>query len=359
LQNGANGSSGNNGTSTYTVTAYTSANTQPVTPTGGTWNFSTVSGTAPTATDGLTWTLYPANTITGNSLYICTAVASVSGTGNVANLGSTWSYPVNVGSSSGSQGTRGIIPLGYVLTPTDPTVANTTTLNSWFSANRANVTPPIGLSYGTTTYTPIPGDTVQFQNSSNANLVLYATYTGTGWANVTGQVINGNIIFPGTITANSLNVNSVYTLKLTGGTGNIGNTSSGGFWLDAVTGNAYFGGNLVVGNSVTIGNVITSGNLAANSVGTTQILPGSITTDKFTANTINGNIILAGTITANQLAANTLTANTVVSTGATLGNNSSQGFWLQGNTGNARFGNNLSIGNSLTVGTNANISANL
>jgi acetyltransferase-like isoleucine patch superfamily enzyme len=42
-----------------------------------------------------------------------------------------------------------------------------------------------------------------------------------------------------------------------------------------------------------------------------------------------------------------------------LGNNSSQGFWLQGNTGNARFGNNISIGNSLTVGTNANISANL
>jgi hypothetical protein len=49
----------------------------------------------------------------------------------------------------------------------------------------------------------------------------------------------------------------------------------------------------------------------------------------------------------------------VVSTGATIGNFSSQGFWLQGSTGNARFGNTVSIGNQLTVGNNASIGGNL
>jgi hypothetical protein len=49
----------------------------------------------------------------------------------------------------------------------------------------------------------------------------------------------------------------------------------------------------------------------------------------------------------------------VVSTGATIGNFNSPGFWLQGNTGNARFGNTVSIGNQLIVGNNASIGGNL
>ena len=357
-QNGNTGANGSNGTSTYTVTAYTSQTSTPATPTGGSWDFSTSTGVAPTSTGNVTWALYPTSTSGNLSLFISTSVANVSGNATVANL-TSWSYPVNVGSSSGAQGPRGVIPLGYVLTPSDPNAANTSTLNAWFSAYRTNTTPPIGLNNSTANLSPIPGDTVQFQNFYSNTQVFYGTYTGTAWANVTGQVINGNVIYPGTVTANQLNTNSIYTLKLTGGTGNIGNTTSGGFWLDAATGNAYFGGNLVVGNSVTIGNAISNGNLAANSVTTTQILPGSITTQAFTANTINGNIILAGTITANQLAANAITANTVVSTGATLGDFNSQGFWLDGTTGDARFGNTISIGDTLTVGNNASIGGNL
>jgi carbonic anhydrase/acetyltransferase-like protein (isoleucine patch superfamily) len=48
-----------------------------------------------------------------------------------------------------------------------------------------------------------------------------------------------------------------------------------------------------------------------------------------------------------------------VSTGAVLGSNASLGFWLDGPTGNARFGNSISIGNQLTVGSGANIGASL
>jgi len=42
-----------------------------------------------------------------------------------------------------------------------------------------------------------------------------------------------------------------------------------------------------------------------------------------------------------------------------LGSNASLGFWLDGPTGNARFGNSISIGNQLTVGTGANIGGGL
>ena len=64
-------------------------------------------------------------------------------------------------------------------------------------------------------------------------------------------------------------------------------------------------------------------------------------------------------MTANLINANGLVVNTVVSTGATLNNFSSPGFWLDGASGNARFGNTVSIGNNLTVGSNANIGTNL
>jgi carbonic anhydrase/acetyltransferase-like protein (isoleucine patch superfamily) len=104
---------------------------------------------------------------------------------------------------------------------------------------------------------------------------------------------------------------------------------------------------------------ITAGQIAANTITSNNIAAGTITTNNFTANTIQGNIIAAGTITATQLAANAITANTVVSTGAVLNNNASLGFWLDGPSGNARFGNSISIGNQLTVGTGANIGASL
>ena len=118
-------------------------------------------------------------------------------------------------------------------------------------------------------------------------------------------------------------------------------------------------GNNIAGNTITSINIqtgtITANNIAGNTITGNKIAAGTITTNNFTANTITGNIISAGTITADQLAANAITANTVVSTGAVLGSDASLGFWLQGNTGNARFGNSLSVGNKLRVGDSAEI----
>lgn len=106
-------------------------------------------------------------------------------------------------------------------------------------------------------------------------------------------------------------------------------------------------GNLVADATIT-GNLLVAGTITGN-----LIAANTITGNLIAANTITANNIAAGTITADKLAANVLTVNTVVSTGATFGSNASAGFWLDGNTGNARFGNSLNVGNNLTVGANA------
>jgi hypothetical protein len=234
----------------------------------------------------------------------------------------------------------------------------------------ANTITATQIATGTITATQIAAGTITATqiaaNTITSNNIAANTITGNRIAagtittnNFTANTIQGNIIAAGTITAEQLAANAITANTVVSSGAVLGSNASAGFWLDGTTGNARFGNNLSIGTSVTIGTVISSGSLTGNTVGATQIINGSITTNKFTANTINGNIISAGTITADQLSANALTANTVVSTGATLGSNTSTGFWLQGNTGNARFGNSVSIGNLLTVGSNATIGGNL
>jgi hypothetical protein len=111
--------------------------------------------------------------------------------------------------------------------------------------------------------------------------------------------------------------------------------------------------NLFTANSISA-NIIQANTFTANTISGQAIIANT-----FTANTINGTSIVSGSITTDKLAANVLTANTVISTGAIINNFNSPGFWLDGVTGNARFGNTVSIGNSLSVGNNASIGANL
>ena len=77
-------------------------------------------------------------------------------------------------------------------------------------------------------------------------------------------------------------------------------------------------------------NLVTTTSIQANAVTNVQIATGTITTDKLAANSI-------------------FVGQSLQSTGATFGDNNSAGFWLAANTGNARFGGNVSIGNNLYV----------
>jgi len=219
----------------------------------------------------------------------------------------------------GTPGERGPVTQASVITTADPNTATTAQLTTWFEAPRDAVSPPIGT--GLTP--PVPGDTATFTYTGGVgqpNATL--NYNGSIWVPVDGQVVNGNVIIQNTLAANAIITGSITSTQIAA-------------------------------------NTITGNRIAANTITATNITTGTLTTNLFTANTINGNILTAGTVTANLINANGLIVNTVVSTGATINNFTSPGFWLDGNSGNARFGNTVSIGNSLTVGTNANIGGNL
>jgi hypothetical protein len=251
-----------------------------------------------------------------------------------------------VTTANGTPGSRGPIPMGYVITTANPGNASTSTLTGWFEASRTANTPPIG-----TGLTPVDGDTAYFAYPTTGASSTF-TYNGSTWISAVGQVVSGNTLVANTVTGTSLAPSTITGDKITG------NTITGNLIVaSTITGNL-IAANTITGNTIQ-SNTITSNNIAANTIVANNIATGTLTTNLFTANTIQGNVILAGTITAEQLAANVLIANTVISTGATIGNFNSSGFWLQGSTGNARFGNTVSIGNQLTVGNNATIGGNL
>jgi hypothetical protein len=184
----------------------------------------------------------------------------------------------------GATGSRGFVPLAYVVTSSDPTSFSNAQYTTAFSAPRANTVAPIG-----TGYTPITGDTAQFiYTTTNAFVVKTFDANTNGWTTANGQVISGNLIVTGTITSAQLNTNDIYTLNIQSTNANIGNVNSNGFWLQSNTGDARFGGNTSIGNNLTVGNnatiggnlfvsgLITSGNLNNSTVATDTIQSNAV-----------------------------------------------------------------------------------
>ena len=289
-----------------------------------------------------------------------------------------------VTTATGTPGERGPIAVAFVITTADPNTATSAQLTTWFSSSRENITPPIG-----TGLTPVVGDTATFTyTGAPGNPSATLSYNGSIWIPVDGQVVNGNVIVTGTIagnaiiantitatqiatntiTANNIAANTITATNIATGTlttnlftansinGNIitANTLN----ASAITANTFtantINGNAIIANTF-IANTINGNAIVANTFAANTINGNAIVANTFTANTINGTAITSGSITTDKLAANVLTANTVISTGATLGNFSSPGFWLDGNTGNARFGNTISIGNSANIANNLRI----
>jgi hypothetical protein len=258
--------------------------------------------------------------------------------------------------AAGLPGERGPVVMAAVLTTADPTTASPSTLTGWFSSSRSSLTPPVG-----TGLTPVVGDTALFTYPVSGVSAAYE-YNGSVWVSVTGQVISGRTIVDNTLNGvavidDTLNGSAVVVNSLAGTKLIFSSVTGDKIVANTITGNTIqvgtLTGNLIAANTIT-GNTIQVGTLTGN-----LIAANTITSNNIAANTIVANNIAGGTITADKLAANVLIANTVVSTGATIGNFASPGFWLQGSTGNARFGNTVSIGNSLTIGNNASIGGNL
>lgn len=278
-----------------------------------------------------------------------------------------------VTTAAGTPGERGPIAMAFVITTANPNTATAAQLTAWFEASRENTVPPIG-----TGLTPVVGDTATFTWTAGVGQpTATLTYNGSIWIPVTAQVINGNVIITGTIAGNAIIANTITSTQIATGTitaNNIaGNTiTANNIATGTITANNIQTGtlttNLFTANSINA-NILTANTFAASTISGQAIIANTFTANTingnaiiantFAANTINGNSIVSGSITTDKLAANVLTANTVISTGATIGDFNSPGFWLQGNTGNARFGNTVSIGNNLIVGNNAQIGGNL
>ena len=323
------------GNQVVVVNAYFRSNTQPATPTGGTYNFSN-------------YTLYPPSpwspsVPTGNDpVYTTQAAFSGQPNSNVAPQ-TTWSYPTilssNFAGNTGPQGSRGFIPMAFVLTSSDPTSYTDSQYTTAFSANRSNVATPIG-----TGYTPITGDTSQFQyanliapSSSISVVKTFNANTSPQWQSATGQVISGNVLVTGTVSSSRLNTNDLYVINIQSTNATINDVNSPGYWLQSNTGDARFGGNTSIGNNLTVGQnavigsntqiggnlqvtgLITQGNLANNVVTTNNITDAAITGVKVALAAISGNNIVANTITGTNIAPNTITANLLAANSVVAG----------------------------------------
>ena len=398
--NGANGANGVNGYSTYLYNVFQSAASTPATPTGGSYTFTTATGVPPAG-----WLNYPSSS-GNNAVYVTTAAVQTT-TPNVAVTSLTWSSPTQYTGGNGTPGPRGFIPMGYVLTPSTPVGASNSNLSFWFQSP-TNGTPagsnaaPVG-----TGFVPVDGDTASFTYSANSAVNVVYTYNSgnSSWTPANGQVINGNVFVTGSVNANKLAANDIYTLKLQSTNATFGSPTGFGFWLDAASGNAYMantvtignqlrvgnnatiGSNLIVGNNaaiggnliigtnasiganaqiggnLTIGGLATNGVLNADTVTNNNIVTGSITGGKLAASTITAAQIAAGTITATQISASYVYAGNIISTNAanSFPSINSPGYWLRYDTGDARFGGNVNIGNNLTVGnliTTSTLNAN-
>jgi carbonic anhydrase/acetyltransferase-like protein (isoleucine patch superfamily) len=100
-------------------------------------------------------------------------------------------------------------------------------------------------------------------------------------------------------------------------------------------------------------------NLANSLVTTTTINPGAVTNVGIATQTIQTDNIGLGVITADLLSANLVIAKDIRADVGVIGDPNSPGYWMQANTGSARFAGTMSIGNNLTVGNNAVVGSNL
>ena len=320
-----------------TVNAYYQANTTPATPAGGFYNFSTLTLTPPA-----TWSDVIPTAVANTSVYVSATVFTGNSTANVAPA-RPWSTPVEYittfSGNTGAPGERGFVPLGFVLTSTDPTTYTTTDYTNAFGASRQNVVPPIGLGFA-----PIANDTAQFFFANLLNrandVTVVKQFDGNAWVSVDGQVVSGNIIYPGSITANALSVNSIYAITIQSTNATLGNVASAGYWLQANTGDARFGGQVSIGNNLTVG---TNANIGGNLTIGANIIIGN-----FGSMGTNFNISSNLTVGANAAIGNNL----IVGNNASVGTNLSVG-------ANAAIGNNLTIGNNATIGNDLSLGANL
>jgi len=192
----------------------------------------------------------------------------------------------------GVEGTRGFVPLAYIPIVQSPITATQGQLtNAWVAAT--------GL-------TPVNLDGGSFKHTTSENSRSYTYYTATGlWTAATLEV-PGDLIATGTIRANAMAANQIFTNNLASTqnstTATFGNNTTPGYWLDGISGNARFGGDVSIGRNLTVDGLIEGGNLKAGVVTSGNIAPGAITADLLGTgtNSVISSAVVASTVSFGQ-----------------------------------------------------------
>jgi len=256
-----------NTNSTFTPSSLT------VTALPGNWGVTSISWTSSGTTAVSTSTVnYVGDTLTFSPTTTTTLV-SISATAIGANTSTTRTATFSVlrqpsNGTKGDQGSRGFVPLAYIPILVDPNSATNSELTAaWLAA---------------TGYTPIDQDTGSFTFGA---LNKAYTYNGTTWTAAAVE-ISGDLIATGTVRANRLAANEIFTNKLasTNSTATFGSTTTTvGYWIDGSNGTARFAGNVSIGNNLTVAGLITASVINNGVITRDKLAPGTLLTDLGTA----------------------------------------------------------------------------
>jgi hypothetical protein len=158
---------------------------------------------------------------------------------------------------------------------------------------------------------------------------------------IAGTVANGAVTF-GALAANSIQGNAISANTISGNTIIAGTINGNAIIANTISGNT------IISNTIS-GNTIIANTIAGNTIIANSFLANTINGNAITVNTLNANSIVANSITATQISTAYLYTGNIRSFGAVQGDVTSPGYWLSYNTGDARFGGNVSIGANLNV----------
>jgi len=225
------------------------------------------------------------------------------------------------------------------------------------SALNANDVYALNLRGGNVTVGTYSGTGYWFQASTGNAYVAGNLVIGNN-ANIGNNLTIGNSVTIQGVTLNgNLIANIVGNTQLQPAAVGVGKIANGAVTTQTMTANT-INGNIITFGTLN-GDKITANTISGNTIIANTIAGNTIIANSFLANTINGNAITVNSLNANSIVANSITATeissayvyagNIVSFGANVGNTSSPGYWLAFNTGDARFGGNVSIGANLNV----------
>ncbi|WP_434796617.1 hypothetical protein [Terrisporobacter vanillatitrophus] len=145
-----------------------------------------------------------------------------------------------------------------------------------------------------------------FPTLGNDDCLIFLNKGGISTTVPTATIVPGDLLVPGTITANAIAANTITGDKIVAGTISASNLATNSVSADKIAANA-------IGADKIAANAIISDKILAEAVTGNKIAAKTITANNIAAETITANEIKAATITSSEIASNTITASNIAS----------------------------------------------